>query len=50
MILSSLPQVSTNFPSREMVGQETLPRNAAGKVLKRELRGPYWADQERAVH
>ena len=24
--------------------------SAAGKVLKRELRRPYWADQERAVH
>lgn len=27
-----------------------LPRNASGKVLKRELRAPYWADQERAVN
>jgi acyl-CoA synthetase (AMP-forming)/AMP-acid ligase II len=27
-----------------------LPLSAAGKVLKRELRKPYWADQERAVH
>jgi acyl-CoA synthetase (AMP-forming)/AMP-acid ligase II len=27
-----------------------LPTSAAGKVLKRELRAPYWAAQERAVH
>ena len=28
---------------------ETLPRSAAGKVLKRELRAPYWAGRERGV-
>jgi hypothetical protein len=26
-----------------------LPLSATGKVLKREQRKPYWADQERAV-
>jgi acyl-CoA synthetase (AMP-forming)/AMP-acid ligase II len=29
---------------------EGLPLSAAGKVLKRELRRPYWENQERAVH
>jgi long-chain acyl-CoA synthetase len=29
---------------------DALPRNAAGKILKRALRKPYWADQERQVH
>ena len=29
---------------------DALPLSAAGKVLKRELRRPYWAGQERAVH
>jgi acyl-CoA synthetase (AMP-forming)/AMP-acid ligase II len=29
---------------------ETLPLSGAGKVLKRELRRPYWEGQERAVH
>ena len=29
---------------------DALPVSAAGKVLKRELRKPYWAGQERAVH
>jgi acyl-CoA synthetase (AMP-forming)/AMP-acid ligase II len=29
---------------------EALPLSAAGKVLKRELRRPYWEGQERAVH
>jgi long-chain acyl-CoA synthetase len=28
---------------------EELPRNAAGKVLKRELRRPYWADAGRVI-
>ncbi|MGK5170521.1 acyl-CoA synthetase [Geodermatophilus sp. CPCC 205761] len=34
--------------SMELV--ETLPLSAAGKVLKRELRKPYWEGHERAVH
>ena len=29
---------------------EALPVSAAGKVLKRELRKPYWENQDRAVH
>ena len=28
---------------------ELLPRNPTGKILKRELRAPYWADRDRAV-
>jgi acyl-CoA synthetase (AMP-forming)/AMP-acid ligase II len=35
---------------RSMELVEALPLSAAGKVLKRELRRPYWAGQERAVH
>jgi acyl-CoA synthetase (AMP-forming)/AMP-acid ligase II len=27
-----------------------LPRNPTGKILKRELRRPYWADRDRAVN
>jgi long-chain acyl-CoA synthetase len=27
----------------------TLPRNPSGKLLKRELREPYWADRERRI-
>jgi len=27
-----------------------LPRNPSGKILKRELREPYWAGEERQVH
>ena len=26
-----------------------LPRNASGKVLKRELRAPFWEGRDRAV-
>ncbi|WP_226581208.1 long-chain-fatty-acid--CoA ligase [Acuticoccus sediminis] len=29
---------------------DMLPRNAAGKVLKRELRRPFWSGQNRQVH
>ncbi len=29
---------------------DTLPRNPAGKVLKRVLREPYWEGQEKGVH
>ena len=29
---------------------DTLPRNPSGKILKRELRAPYWAQQERKIH
>ncbi len=29
---------------------EVLPRNPSGKILKRELREPYWVGRERRVH
>ena len=29
---------------------EAIPRNPSGKILKKELRAPYWVGQERAVH
>ena len=29
---------------------EALPRNAGGKVLRRELRAPYWEGKERAIN
>jgi fatty-acyl-CoA synthase len=34
--------------SVDFVGE--LPRNATGKVLKRELRAPYWVGHDRKVH
>lgn len=30
--------------------RDTIPRNPTGKILKRELRAPYWQDEDRAVH
>jgi len=29
--------------------RESLPRNATGKVLRREIRAPYWAGRDRAI-
>ena len=29
---------------------EALPRNASGKILRRELREPFWKDAERRVN
>ncbi len=29
---------------------DVLPRNPSGKILKRELRAPYWVDKERAIN
>jgi len=30
--------------------EDPLPLSGAGKILKRELRKPYWQDQTRSVH
>jgi long-chain acyl-CoA synthetase len=30
--------------------RDPLPKSGPGKVLKRELRAPFWADQDRGVH
>ncbi|WP_018654328.1 long-chain-fatty-acid--CoA ligase [Actinomadura flavalba] len=30
--------------------RDAIPRNPTGKILKRELRTPYWEGQDRAVH
>jgi len=35
---------------RSMELNKTLPVSAAGKVLKWELRRPYWENHERVVH
>jgi long-chain acyl-CoA synthetase len=53
------PEELIDFARRRIAGYkvprsvdfvDALPRNAAGKILKRELRKPYWADRERQVH
>jgi long-chain acyl-CoA synthetase len=37
-------------PKGIAIQQEPLPKSGPGKVLKRELRAPYWKDVERAVN
>jgi acyl-coenzyme A synthetase/AMP-(fatty) acid ligase len=29
---------------------DALPRNASGKILRRQLRDPYWVERERKVN
>ena len=36
-------------PKQIVLSAEPLPKSAVGKVLKRELREPYWAGRERRV-
>lgn len=37
-------------PRSVTLRQEELPKSGAGKILKRELREPYWGEQTRSVH
>jgi long-chain acyl-CoA synthetase len=32
------------------IRHEALPKSGAGKILKRDLRDPYWTGQQRQVH
>ena len=34
---------------RTVDDEPALPRNPTGKILKRELRAPYWSDRDRSV-
>ena len=36
-------------PRTIAIRQEALPKSGAGKILKRDIRAPYWAGRERAV-
>jgi long-chain acyl-CoA synthetase len=36
-------------PKSLLIRNQPLPRSAAGKVLKRELREPYWVDRTRTI-
>ena len=41
---------SYKVPKGVDIQSEPLPKSGPGKVLKRELRAPYWEGQERLVH
>ena len=43
-----LPEMWSKTQNVEWVAE--IPRNIAGKILKRELRAPYWAGHERGVN
>ena len=34
----------------ERVAVDTLPRNPSGKILKKDLREPFWAGRERRIN
>ena len=38
------------IPRSYTIGSDPLPRSAIGKVLKTELREPYWKDRDRRVN
>jgi long-chain acyl-CoA synthetase len=40
---------SYKLPKSLEIRETLLPRSPAGKVLKRELRKPYWAGHERRI-
>lgn len=42
-------QLTSYKQPRQFVHVEELPRNAVGKILKRQLRQPHWINQERNV-
>jgi fatty-acyl-CoA synthase/long-chain acyl-CoA synthetase len=35
---------------KKVTFHDVLPKNATGKILRRELRAPYWRGQDRAIH
>jgi long-chain acyl-CoA synthetase len=37
-------------PKKVVIQAEPLPKSGPGKILKTELRKPYWADESRQVH
>ena len=37
-------------PRSVNVRSDALPKSGAGKILKRDLRDPFWAGKERAVN
>ena len=37
-------------PRSVTIRSELLPKSGAGKILKRDLRDPYWKGKERAVN
>ena len=50
----SSPTAGPTWPTTSARPRSTpstrLPRNPSGKILKRELRAPYWAGKERAIN
>ena len=51
-VLACVREQIANYkvPRSLEIRSEPLPKSGAGKILKRELRDPHWAGQERRVH
>ena len=49
LLFSTMAALHVKVPPKDVVFIEALPRNPSGKILRRELREPYWEGQERRV-
>ncbi len=47
---TAVPTWRTTSARRRSTPRRHLPRNPSGKILKRELRAPYWADKGRSIN
>ena len=48
-MFTCLPEYVHSMKTIE-IRREPLPKSGAGKVLKTELRKPFWAGQSRGIH
>ena len=49
LISHTKDQIASYKSPKRVIFTDELPRNASGKILKRELRQPFWAGRERSI-